>query len=60
MSDFTLDHTENVILGTEISDDVLEAAALAGNAGAYTQFAYCTSFACPSVPSLDPVPKTVL
>jgi hypothetical protein len=35
-------------LETEISDEMLEIAAVAENLGAYTQFAYCTQFACPA------------
>jgi hypothetical protein len=35
------------MLGTEISDESLEAAACAGKLGAYTEFAWCTQVACP-------------
>jgi hypothetical protein len=59
MSDITLDHTENAPLNTEISDEVLEGAASAGHAGAYTQFAYCTSIGCPGSPRLDPAPREI-
>ena len=38
---------ENEMLETEISDELLEAAAFAGNLRAYTQFDYCTQVACP-------------
>jgi hypothetical protein len=59
MSDITLDQTENAPLNTEISDEVLEGAAWAGHAGAYTQFAYCTSIGCPGSPRLDPAPREI-
>jgi hypothetical protein len=35
------------MLGTEISDESLEAAACVGKLGAYTEFAWCTQAACP-------------
>jgi hypothetical protein len=59
MSDITLERTENEPLNTEISDEALEGAALAGHAGAYTQFAYCTSIGCPASPGLDSAPREI-
>ena len=47
MSDIMNEQTESEILEPEISDESLEAAAFAGNSGAYTEFAYCTHVACP-------------
>ena len=47
MSDIVNELTDDEILETEISDESLEAAAFAGNSGAYTEFAYCTRVACP-------------
>ena len=41
------EQTEKEMLGTEISDESLEAAACAGKLGAYTEFAWCTQVACP-------------
>jgi hypothetical protein len=35
------------IVGTEISDESLEAAACVGKLGAYTEFAWCTQVSCP-------------
>jgi hypothetical protein len=35
------------MLGTEISDESLEAAAYADKLGAYTEFAWCTQVSCP-------------
>jgi hypothetical protein len=50
VSDITNEKTEDEIFSYEISDESLEIAAFAGNAGAYTQFAYCTQFGCPGYP----------
>ncbi len=47
MSDTIVEQTEDEMLELEISDESLEAAAFAGNSGAYTEFAYCTRVACP-------------
>jgi hypothetical protein len=47
MSNIKNEQTEDEMLETEISDESLEAAAFAGNLGAYTEFAYCTQVACP-------------
>ncbi len=47
MSYIMNEQTDNEILEIEISDESLEAAAFAGNPGAYTEFAYCTHVACP-------------
>jgi hypothetical protein len=47
MSDIKNEQTEDEMLETELSDESLEAAAFAGNLGAYTEFAYCTQVACP-------------
>jgi hypothetical protein len=47
MADITNEPTEDEITNIEISDESLEAAALAGNAGAYTQFGLCTISFCP-------------
>ena len=46
MSDMTNEEIE--ILISEIPDEALEAAAFAGNLGGFTEFAYCTAFACPA------------
>ena len=35
------------MLGTEISDESLEAAACVNKLGAYTEFAWCTQVSCP-------------
>lgn len=35
------------MLGNEISDESLEAAACADKLGAYTEFAWCTQVSCP-------------
>ena len=47
MKEFTDEKSDNDILVPEVSDQALEAAAFVGNLGAYTEFAYCTRFACP-------------
>jgi hypothetical protein len=47
MSDITNEQTEDEIISAEISDEALEAAALAGNSGAYTQLGLCTFSGCP-------------
>ena len=47
MSDIINEQTEDEILGAEISDESLEAAAFVGKLGAYTEFAWCTQTACP-------------
>ena len=47
MSDIVNELTDDEILETEISDELLEAAAYAGRLGAYTEVAWCTHFACP-------------
>jgi hypothetical protein len=47
VSDIINEQTEDEILGTEISDESLEAAAFVGKLGAYTEFAWCTQAACP-------------
>jgi hypothetical protein len=48
MSDITNEQTEDEIISYEISDEALEIAAVAGNSGAYTQFAFCTYSGCPA------------
>jgi hypothetical protein len=53
MSDTTIERNEYQTLSTEISDEALEAAGSPGYFVAYTQFAYCTQFACPGLPKLD-------
>ena len=45
MSDIINEQTEDEILGAEISDELLEAAAFVGKFGAYTEFAWCTQAA---------------
>jgi hypothetical protein len=47
MSNITNEQTEDEIISIEISDESLEAAALAGISGVYTQFGLCTISACP-------------
>ena len=46
-SEIMNEQADNEILETEVSDESLEAAAFAGNSGAYTEIAYCTHVACP-------------
>ena len=53
MSDTIIEQNEVESLGTEISDEVLEAAGSAECFAAYTQFAYCTQMYCPSLPEVD-------
>ncbi len=48
MTNITSEQTEDEILSTEIPDEALEAAAFVGHLGGYTEFAYCTAFACPA------------
>ena len=52
MSDTIIEQNEVESLGTEISDEVLEAAGSAECFAAYTQFAYCTQMYRERVPSL--------
>ena len=40
--------TGDDVLGAEISDESLEAAAYVGSLGAYTEGAWCTHMACPA------------
>jgi hypothetical protein len=47
MADITNDPIEDEIIAAEISDEALEAAAFASEAGAYTQFGLCTLSLCP-------------
>jgi hypothetical protein len=47
MSDTINEQTDDEILGTEVSDESLEAAAFVAKLGAYTEFAWCTQVACP-------------
>jgi hypothetical protein len=47
MADIINEPTEDEITSIEISDESLEAAALAGIARAYTQFGLCTISLCP-------------
>jgi hypothetical protein len=47
MADITNELTEDEIMSIEITDESLEAVALAGNAGVYTQFGLCTISLCP-------------
>jgi hypothetical protein len=47
MSNITNEQTEDEIVSIEISDESLEAAAIAGNSGVYTQFGLCTLSLCP-------------
>ena len=53
MSDTIIEQNEVESLGTEISDEVLEAAGSAECFAAYTQFAYCTQMYCPGLPEVD-------
>lgn len=53
MSEATVEQNEYETFTTETSDEALEAAAGSRCFGAYTQFAYCTQFACPSLPRLE-------
>jgi hypothetical protein len=39
---------EDQIFNNDVSDEAMEAAAFAGNYGAYTQFAFCTMHGCPA------------
>jgi hypothetical protein len=49
MSDTMNEETDYEMLETEISDESLEAAALAEKfGGAYTYFFFCTQLSCPS------------
>jgi hypothetical protein len=41
------ERVEDDVIGIEISDDALEAAALAIHSGGYTQYAFCTMGTCP-------------
>ena len=47
MSEIVNKQTEDEILETEISDELLEAAAYLGSLVAYTEGAWCTHMACP-------------
>jgi hypothetical protein len=47
MSDIATEQAEDEAIGVEVSDEALEAAAFAGNSGAYTQLGLCTLGACP-------------
>jgi hypothetical protein len=47
MSDIADEQAEHEIISIEISDESLEAAAFAGNSGAYTQLGLCTLSTCP-------------
>jgi hypothetical protein len=47
MSEIGDECAEDDVLGFEISDDALEAAALAMHSGGYTQYAFCTMGSCP-------------
>jgi len=53
MSGTMIEQIENATLSAEISDEMLEAAGSAESFALYTQFAYCTQFACPALPKLD-------
>ena len=53
MSDYNIVPKENEFLSIEISDEMLEAAGSVECFALYTQFAYCTQFACPALPKLD-------
>jgi hypothetical protein len=47
MNEVRSEQDEQYILSSDISDEALEAAALAGNGGVYTQLGLCTlSLAC--------------
>jgi len=47
MSAINDERAEDQEIGFEISDDALEAAALAIHTGGYTQYAFCTMGSCP-------------
>ena len=47
MTETTNEQTDNEVIDIDISDESLEAAAFAGHLRGYTEFAYCTAFACP-------------
>ena len=48
MADIINEQTVDEIINIDISDELLEALACAGHAGAYTQFGICTvSLTCP-------------
>jgi len=47
MSDIPSEHAEEALTSPESSDEALEAAALAGNSGVYTQMGLCTFSGCP-------------
>jgi hypothetical protein len=47
MRDIAHERSEDEVLGIEITDEALEAAACAERLGAYTEFAWCTQFTCP-------------
>jgi hypothetical protein len=49
MANITNEQTVDEIISIEISDESLEVAACAENAGAYTQFGLCTISFCPGV-----------
>jgi hypothetical protein len=42
------EEAEDQIFSNEVSDEALEAAAFAGDSGAYTEFAFCTMHGCPA------------
>lgn len=41
------EQADDEVVNIDISDEVLEAAACADRLRGYTEFAYCTAFACP-------------
>jgi hypothetical protein len=49
MANIINEQTVDEIISVEISDESLEVAARAGNAGAYTQFGLCTVSFCPGI-----------
>lgn len=47
MTDITEQQIEDEVFNTDIPDEALEVAGLAGNSGVYTQMGLCTFSTCP-------------
>lgn len=47
MNEIANEQADEQIMSVEVSDESLEAAAFAGNAGVYTQLGLCTFASCP-------------
>jgi hypothetical protein len=47
MNAIAAEQAEDEFMSVDISDEALEAAAFAGNSGAYTQLGLCTFAGCP-------------